>query len=177
MKTSKILNMVVLLTLTLLACGAVFAAVNKKADAEKKLTKRDLPAAVLAAFEKSYPKAVIQGVGSEKEDSAAYFEVESIDGAVKRDILYATDGTVHEVEESVTMKDLPEAARQSISKDYPHEKIDRVEKITRGSEMTFEVKIGKGKEKMEIVFDAAGKTIKKENKGKEDSEKKGEDKD
>jgi hypothetical protein len=177
MKTSKILNMVVLLALVLFAGGVVFAAVNKKTDEEKKLTKKDLPAAVLAAFEKSYPKAVIKGVGSEKEDSATYFEVESMDGTVKRDLLYAVDGTVREVEESVTAKDLPEAARQMLYKDYPKEKIDKVEKVTRGSEVTFEVKIGKGKEKMEIVFDAAGKTIKKENKGKEDSEKEGEDKD
>jgi hypothetical protein len=177
MKTSKISNLIMSCALLLLASGVVCAAVNKKTDVEKKLTKTNLPAAVLAAFEKSYPKAVIKGVGSEKEDSATYFEVESIDGNTKRDLLYAADGTIHEVEEGVTIKDLPEAARQILGKDYPKEKINKAEKVTRGAEVTYEVSLGKGKEKIEIAFDAAGKTIKKENKGKEGSEKEGEDKD
>lgn len=52
----------------------------------KKFTAKDLPAAVVMSFQKTYPKAKITGVDVEKRDTIFYYEIESTDGTVKRDL-------------------------------------------------------------------------------------------
>jgi hypothetical protein len=136
---------------------------------EKKLTKEQIPAVVLTAFQKAYPKAVIKGAGQETKDSVTCIEIESVDGAVKRDIQYTIDGKVVEIEESIDTKALPDAALNSIAKEYPKGKIEKAERITQGDKIQYEVIVAVGKDRTEIVFDASGKTIKTET-SKEDED-------
>jgi hypothetical protein len=96
--TTKTLLSALLLTMTL---GAQ--------DQEKKLTKKELPSAVLSAFQKSYPKASIKGIAEEKKEGKTYYEIESLDGKTSRDLLYLADGSVAEIEESMATADLPGA--------------------------------------------------------------------
>src|SRR5437879_12634168 len=86
---------------------------------EKKLTARDVPAAVIAAFKTSYPNATIRGYAQEKENGKVFYEIESREGTTRRDILYNADGTVAEIEESIAPTDLPAAAQEAIHKKYP----------------------------------------------------------
>ncbi len=177
MKTSRLLAFILFAIVALIFCGLTIAADKKEADKEKKLTTKDIPATVLAAFEKSYPQAKIKGVGSETENGVTYFEVESVDGAVKRDLLYTPEGKAVEIEESVGLKELPEAARQTIAKDYPKSEMEEAEKVMRGAVVTYEVTIGEGKNAVEISFDAAGKVLKTTQVGKEKEDKDQDDKD
>lgn len=129
---------------------------------EKKISKKDVPATVIAAFEKAYPKATVKGCAMEVENGTTYYEIESIDGKTKRDLLYLPDGTVAEIEQGVAVADLPAAVRAAINKEYPKGKIEKAEKTTKGSAVTYEMKIVSGKSRVEFVVDPAGKIVKKE---------------
>jgi hypothetical protein len=136
---------------------------------DKKITKKDLPPAVLAAFEKAYPKAEIKGVSEEKgENGKMEYEIESIEGKTGRDVAYLADGKVIEIEETCV---LPDAVRKALDQKYPKGKVEKAEKITRGSTVEYEAVVEVGEKKSEVVLDPAGKVIKAE---KMSAEKKGE---
>ena len=127
---------------------------------EKKLTTQQIPAVVKATFENAYPKAVIKRASQEIENGATLIERESVEAGVKRDVQYTPDGKVVEVEESVKEALLPEAARQTINKEYAKGKVEKVERVTRGETTQFEVLIAVGKNRTELEFDDSGKTVK-----------------
>lgn len=149
-----------LLKVILNACMAtmiVGLSSNVSAKEEKEMTKKDLPPAVLQAFEEAFPKAVITGVA--KEDDADY-EIESRDGTIQRDLVYQADGTLVETEESCDMKALPEAVQKTIAKEYPKGEFEKAEKVTRGSVVEYELKVEVGEEINKVVLDPAGTVIK-----------------
>src|SRR6267378_1635562 len=86
---------------------------------EKKITAKQVPAAVIAAFKTSYPHATIRGYAQEKENGKVFYEIESVEGTTHRDVLYNADGTVAEIEESIAATELPADAQQAIKQKYP----------------------------------------------------------
>lgn len=151
--------------LALLAALILGVSTNASAEGKKKFTKRDLPAAVTSAFEKTYPKATIKGLSKEKENNTTYYEIESIDGTTKRDLLFNADGTIAEIEESIEAKDVPEAVARTLKSDYGKYTIEKSEKVTHGLGTKYEFIVRKGKNRREIVIDGSGKVLKTEKKG------------
>ncbi len=147
---------------------------NASAQEKKKSPAAALPGAVGAAFHKAYPNAKITGTGREKEKGALLYEVESMDGAVRRDLLYRKDGSVVEIEEAIAPGDLPDAVKQSLAKEIPGAKILKAEKTTRGSSVGYELSAESGGKKYSVAFDGNGKLLEKESlKGGGKEEKKG----
>ena len=138
---------------------------------EKKITREVVPAAVLSAFEKSYPEATIRGFSREEEGGKTLYEVESLEGKTTRDIQYAPDGTVAEIEEGVAVNDLPAVVREAVKREYPKGKVVKAEKVTRESMVEYEVHLTAGKARHELVLDAAGKVVEKDDVRKEDVKK------
>ena len=134
---------------------------------EKKIFKKQIPAAVLTAFQTAYPNATIKGQSVETENGKKFYEIESVDGKTKRDLLYTPDGKAVEVEESLDISTLPDVMISTISKEYPKGKIIRGEKVTATS-VTYEFQVKVGKKTKEIVLDPSGKLLKG---GKKDAEK------
>jgi hypothetical protein len=166
MKTTRIITV----CLTALAGFSILFSASSVGAQEKKITQKDLPPAVLAAFEKTYPKAEIKGVSEEKgEDGKMEYEIESIEGKTARDVAYLADGKVIEIEETCV---LPDAVRQALDQKYPKGKIVKAEKITRGSKVEYEAVVAAEGKKSEVVLDPAGKVLKVEKKSEE--EEKGE---
>jgi cyanate lyase len=153
------------IVLALLAALIFGVSTNASAEGKKKFTKKDLPSAVVSAFEKAYPKATIEGVSKEKENNTTYYEIESIDGTTKRDLLYAADGTIAEIEESIEAKDVPEAVAKTLKSDYGKYTIEKSEKVMHGSDTKYEFVVKKGKNRSEIVLHGSGKVVKTEKKG------------
>src|SRR6267142_5920505 len=98
---------------------AVSMFVLSAAAQKKKITAKQVPAAVITAFKASYPNATIRGYAQEKENGKVFYEIESREGSTRRDVLYNPDGTVAEVEESIPATDLPADAQQAIKQKYP----------------------------------------------------------
>jgi hypothetical protein len=127
--------------------------------ADQKLTKKDMPAPVLAAFEKAYPSATVKGYGKEVEKGKTFYEIESVNGGNSLDISYLPDGTVAEIEQGVTEGDLPAPVKDAVAKKHPDGKIEKAEKATRGAVVQYDVKIATGNAKVEMSIDPTGKVI------------------
>jgi uncharacterized membrane protein YkoI len=136
------------------------SALDRVRAQEKQISRKEVPSAVVSAFEKAYPKAVIKGFSQEQEEGKIYYEVESQQGNTTRDILYLADGTVVELEEGVPAADLPGAIQSALKAKYPKGDVTKAEKTTRGNRVTYEMKVVSGKSTREVVVDRSGKILK-----------------
>ena len=118
-----------------------------------------LPPTVLDAFKKAYPKAVIKGASKETEKGVTYYEVESVDGKMNRDLLYTADGKAVEVEEAIVPGALPAAVVKTLAKTYPGYKILKAEDMLKDGQKLFELEIQVNGKKMGVTLDPAGKII------------------
>ncbi len=153
--------------------GVILLAGEKGAycQQEKEVAKKELPAAVRAAFEKAYPNATIKGASSEKEHGKLLYEIESVDGSTLRDILYTPEGKVLEVEETVVVDSLPSVVLKAIHKQSSDGKIVKAEKVMRGKTLEYEIHIEKNNRMSELVIDTKGHVVKtKQMKEKKESE-------
>jgi len=127
---------------------------------DKKISEKEAPKAVLNSFHMTYPKAVIKGMSTETEKGKAYFEIESIDGNVKRDLLFTSAGKIAEIEETISTDGLPKVSIPMIENKIPGAKVKSAEKVTRGSNVTYELAVTGKKGKFEVVLNKEGKIIK-----------------
>jgi len=118
-----------------------------------------LPPAVLNAFKTAYPHAVIKGTSKETEKGVTYYEVESVDGKMNRDLLYTADGKAAEIEETIAPGALPAAVTQALAKAYPGYKILKAEDMTKDGQKLFELQIQVKDKKIGVTIDPAGKII------------------
>ena len=155
------------LTYTFVRVAMIATAVSllsfSAAAQEKKITAKQVPAAVIAAFKNSYPNATIRGYAQEKENGKVFYEIESFDGTTHRDVLYNADGTVAEIEESIAATDLPAAAQEAIKQKYPKAVIVLAEKTTAGDTVGYEVSLRQGRRRLGMEFDSSGKVKSKAN--------------
>jgi hypothetical protein len=170
MKTKRI-NLFLAVTLALLISG-VTAVPGRAAESDKKSKENvKAPEAVLAAFHKTYPKATIRDISQETKDKETYYEIESLDGTQRRDLLYHADGTVFEIEEAINIGDLPKEVTTGLSAKFPGGKLQKAERITRGSKVEYEVLLEYGEDNLEVLLDSNGKIISQAQVNDEDEEK------
>ncbi|HEV8538159.1 MAG TPA: hypothetical protein VGR15_04455 [Bacteroidota bacterium] len=132
-----------------------------KADVSAvKISKKLVPTEVLRAFGQKYPTATITGQLKEKREGIVYYEIESIDSSRHRDVLFQADGTLVEVSETISLDDLPQFVRDSVTTKYRDVTILSAERSTRDSHIEYELVLGSGKKRTEVVVNAAGKVFK-----------------
>jgi hypothetical protein len=145
--------------------------VKKEAKAEKEDGEKDeqqgakkytmaaqLPAAVTAAFKKTYPNATIRGTAKETEGGKTVYEVESVENGKARDLMYNADGTVIDIEEELSTADVPAPVHAALKKLYPTATIEVAEKLTKGATVQYELQI-KGAAKKIVTFTPDGKLV------------------
>ena len=118
-----------------------------------------LPKAILDAFKKAYPTAVIKNVAEEKESGKTTWEVESTDRGMARDLVYNPDGTVVDIEEEVAAASLPPAVTAALKAKYPKAIITKAEKLTTGKTFAYELTITGAGEVKSIELTADGKAV------------------
>lgn len=127
---------------------------------EKRVTRKEVPAAVLAAFARAFPKARVIGYAEEKEEGKTFYEVESKEGEVHRDATFLPDGKLELVEESISVKDLPAAIGTALAKEKGQ--CEMAERLARGKVVEYEFHMKDGTREYEVVMDATGKVLKRE---------------
>ena len=127
----------------------IVAGIQARAQ-EKKISKKDLPRAVLSAFEQSYPNARIKGYSTEMEEGKTFYEIESMKDKMSLDVSYLSDGTVAEIEEGIAVGMLPDPVKASVKANFPRGKISRAEKKTVGDSVTYQLKMTTGRTSTEI---------------------------
>lgn len=136
------------------------AAPQKKAakDADKKITMKNLPAAVKATVEAESKNATLKGVSKEVEKGKTQYEVETIVNGRTRDLLVDPAGKVLEVEEQLDLDAAPAPVKAALQTTG---KLLRLETVTKGSAVTYDARVqAKSGKKSEISLDASGKAIK-----------------
>jgi len=144
-------------------CTAVLTALTdpQARSQEKRIPRSEVPQAVLSAFAKSYPNAKIRGTAWEREGALTYYEIESKDGSVMRDLLYTKDGALSESEETIPVSTLPEVVRSTLSKEIAKATVTRAEKVTRRDAVSYEIHLAQGGTRGSILIDPSGKVLKK----------------
>lgn len=110
---------------------SVLALVLTASAQEKKIERAALPAAVEKAVQNETKGATIKGFAEEREQGKTFYEVETIVGGRTRDILFAHDGTVAEVEQEVALDSLPSNVQAGLRRKAAGKNIDKVESLTR----------------------------------------------
>lgn len=146
------------LRVVLLAASTLLLGASALAK-EQRITRDEVPKAVLSAFEEAYPKATIKGYARETEKGQTAYEIESVEGNTRRDITYNSDGKLISVEEAVGISDLPPGVKGALAKKFPDAKILRAERVMKGAVAAYEFRIEHEGTTTEIVFDAEGKEL------------------
>ncbi len=108
-------------------------------DAEHTIPAAQVPAAVREAFTRAYPHATVLKYSTERENGKTIYEVESRDGATRRDLDIGPDGTILETETQVTAAQLPAPVRTAAEANGAH--IQVAELVVAGHDTTYEIKI------------------------------------
>ena len=85
--------------------------------------------------------------------------------------MFDVTGKFLEAETEIRESELPQAVKATQAKDFAGFKVDEIEKSTDpGGVSSYEMEAAKGKEKLELSFDANGKLLSKEPLKKEKEE-------
>lgn len=149
-----------LFLIILIACSLV----SCEDEQERYVTEKEVPQAVLQAFNNAYPGATIKEYAEETEDGQTFYEVSCEFEGRKIDAIYNPDGTVSAIEEVIAVAQLPDNIHQAIAKEFQQFSINLAEKIEKEGKLFFEVKLlnTKNQRKYELLFSDTGKLVEKE---------------
>lgn len=125
----------------------------------QKLKTAQVPAAVVAGFNQKFPQA--KEVKWEKEDS--HYEAGFEQGKQEMSALLSTDGTLVETETEIQVSQLPAEVRATLARQHKGVKIKEAAKIVAAGTgaVTYEAEIVQGGKTRDVLFDAAGREVKK----------------
>ena len=151
----RVITICIVSLITALVGALVFARDNKK------ITKVQVPKAVIAAFEKAYPKATVKEYEQNVKDKDVWYEIEYTDGAMTQEVKYTADGKLVGTSEDISPKDLPDAVSKAIVSKYMGAKIVGAEKEVRGEVVMYDVTLDIKGKPQEVKFSDKGEVIPK----------------
>src|SRR5206468_3830327 len=95
-----------------------------------------LPKAVLSAVKARFPKANVLGATF---DGKSTYEVNAKDKGHNLDISVTDAGKILVIEKEIAAKDLPKAVSDTLAGKYAGQKIERIEELTKGETISYEV--------------------------------------
>jgi hypothetical protein len=123
-------------------------------------SKEQIPAAAKSTFAAKFPTAQKVKWSIEKPGE---FEVEYTFNKMESSALFDAAGALLETETEISESELPAAAKTTLAKEFAGFKLDEIERSTDAKGViSYEMEAAKGKEKLELCFDANGKFISKE---------------
>jgi hypothetical protein len=126
---------------------------------EKEEKQVNVPAAVKQNFTKDYPNVQVVTWKTEDNDFEAEFKLNDMDCSAN----YDKSGHRKEFEATIKNEQLPKAALDYIDKNYTDYKLVEAAKITNDkNEVTYEAEVGLNGKSMDLMFDANGKFLNKE---------------
>ena len=140
--------------------ASVLALTFTAAAQEKKIERPALPPAVEKAVQAETKGATIKGFAQEREHGKTFYEAETIVEGHTRDILFAADGTIAEVEEEVSFGSLPASVQAGLKKKAAGANIEKVESLTKkGKLVAYEGSIKRNGKSAEIQVGPEGQNL------------------
>lgn len=145
MKKSKVLFLYAVMVLFVSADSIA-------ADKRTKCVPKDLPAAITASFNSSYPGLKIKKAYKRMRDGAVSYKVGFNDRKIRRYVTYSPEGKTLKTEEVIDPKSLPEPVRKTINEKYPDCRIKRAQKAFIDNAVVYEIAIRHGKKDRGLVI-------------------------
>jgi uncharacterized membrane protein YkoI len=140
--------------------AASVLALTLVATAEEKIARSALPPAVEKAVQAETQGATIKGFAREREQGKTFYEAETVVNGHTRDVLFAGDGTIAEIEEEVAFDSLPSNVQAGLTQKAAGGKITKVESLTKkGKLVAYEGQVKKGSKSSEIQVGPDGKNL------------------
>jgi hypothetical protein len=127
---------------------------------DKPLKKSELPAPVQKTADEQSTGALVRGYSSEMEGGKLEYEVQMTINKHSRDVSIAPDGRVLEIEEEVSMNDLPASVRDALKKKANSGTITKIESLTKGNKLVaYEAQLRNGAKRSEIQVGPQGEPL------------------
>ena len=128
--------------------------------ADKKIGKSELPSAVRKTAEQQSMGSTVIGYSKEKEDGKLEYEVHMTVKGHSKDVTIAPDGQLLEVEEQLTMSELPAEVRTALQSKAGKGKITKIESLMkRGTIVAYEAQVLTAGRHAEVQVGPDGKTL------------------
>ena len=126
----------------------------------QRIKENEVPNHVRTAFSNAYPYE--KNVVWEKEKGlyAASFAKNN----QGQSVLLQSDGSIREVDTRINQNDLPRSVRDALTKGYTGYTVVEANKIQSNGSTSYKADISKGQSAYELVFDSAGKLLRKTDK-------------
>jgi uncharacterized membrane protein YkoI len=142
---------------------AIIALTITATSQDKKIAQSALPAPVQKAVQAQSQGATIKGFATEKENGKTVYEAEMVVNGHTKDVQFAADGTVNEIEEEVAFNSLPAAVQTALTAKAAGAKITKVESLTKQNKLVaYEAATLKGTKKGEIQVGPDGSKLARE---------------
>ncbi|HEY6046973.1 MAG TPA: hypothetical protein VIU65_10250 [Pyrinomonadaceae bacterium] len=129
---------------------------------EKKITRKQLPAAVEKTVARESEGATIKGFATEIEKGRKLYEVELTVNGHSKDILIDRNGNIVEQEEEVALDSLPAPVQDALRKAAGAGTIEMIESLTKsGKLVAYEAHVRAGKKRSEIQVGPNGEKLKR----------------
>lgn len=155
------------LVIVLMVLFSTYAMAQEKKENSNENKPVNVPELVKKEFAKKYPSASKVKWSLEK---AGEYEAEFDLNKSELSVVIDEKGNVLEVEAEIKEAELPQAVKVTLTKDFAGYKIDEVEKTEAKGLISYEMEAKKDKAEFELVFDANGKLLKKEEKKEKDND-------
>ena len=136
------------------------AASTSAAAQEKRLKRSDLPATVQKAADEQTKGATVRGYSSETESGQLEYEVAMSVNGRSRDVSFATDGSILEIEQEVPVDSLPAAVHAALVQKAGAGRIMKVESLTKhGTLVAYEAQVRTGTKRSEVQVGPDGQPL------------------
>jgi hypothetical protein len=140
-------------------CAALLCVANAHA-ADKKLSRGHLPPPVQAAADEQAKGATVRGYSTETENGQKEYEVQLVVNGHSKDVTFAPDGRVMEIEEAVSMDALSPGVRSGLMAKAGEGKITKIESLTKaGKIVAYEAQLVTAGKHSEIQVGPDGKKL------------------
>lgn len=152
----------------ILTAAVIVLGVNT--SSAQKMKEADVPKEVVSGFHSNFKDA--KAKEWEKED--AIYEAEFDWNKVETSATFSSEGKLLTTEHEIKVTDLPKNVADYVAKNYAGYKITEASKIEDAAtkKVSYEAEIQKGKEEMDLMFDADGHFLSKEAQHDDDKEEK-----
>lgn len=140
-----------------------FCAISIIFAQETEVSRKDVPPAVLSSFSKAYPNAKVLEWEKEIHGGKLYYEAETVEEKVARNVLFSPDGSTVQIEEKVAPKDLPLVVADSVKQQYPGATIRSAYKVSHLDVTEYALTMS-GASPSKLVVNTEGLIVSKEGK-------------
>lgn len=143
---------------TILASALLIFSTATEAQERRKISRKEVPAPIQQAFQKTFPGVSIKQAEIEEKDGKLIYHLAGKRNGTEVELVYAMEIMLIEQQEDIAINDLPAVIAAAIKTAHPNATITETEKITKnGTLLGYEVEIKDGNENLELRITPDGK--------------------